>query len=181
MKDLNDIVNEIVEDLDVSADTQVSYEVWAIGHDEEDNATEAELLLGTFEDPDEAVSFAKSVDLAMVVNLAADDDCDVTDQAHSISVEVETVVADDGGDMNIGVIYKKTLEIFEELPEFITLSDDEYEVIEDTSFIQIPRELLKDYDRYDLLTIIFSDEEQPWPITCKIIEKTDKYYICDFA
>ena len=59
MKDMNDLINELVADLDIPEDVPVMYEVWAIGYDEEDNPTESELLIGTFEDPDEAVCFAR--------------------------------------------------------------------------------------------------------------------------
>lgn len=178
------LLNGIVEDLeDFSEDTPVSYEVWAIGHAEDDTVTEAEMLLGTFDDPDFAVSYAKAITLADVVNLAADDSCETVDTVHHISIEVETVVSEDEeGTMNIGTVYKKTLEIFEELPEYITLSNDEYEVIEETGNIQIPCNILKEYNKNDLINIIFEDEEEPWPITYKIISKTTSgHYICEFV
>ena len=183
MKTMNDLVNEIVMDIEeIPADPVVTYEVWAIGHDEEDRVTDAEMLLGIFEDPDQAVAFAKETSLADVVNLAADDDCEIPHDVHSISIEVETVVPDDEGNMNIGTIYHKTIELFEELPEYITLSNDEYEVIEETGNIQIPRSILKEYNKNDEIAVIFEDEEQPWPITFKIISKTTGgYYICEFV
>jgi hypothetical protein len=182
MKAMNDLVNELVADIEeVPCDVPVAYEVWAIGHDEEDRVTDAEMLLGIFEDPDQAVAFAKETSLADVVNLAADDDCEIPHNVHSISIEVETVVPDDDGNMNIGTIYHKTIELFEELPEYITLSNDEYEVIEETGNIQISRSIMKDYNKNDLINIIFEDEEEPWPITYKIIFKTDDYYICEFV
>jgi hypothetical protein len=182
MKTMDDLVNEIVMDIEeIPADPAVTYEVWAIGHDEEDRVTDAEMLLGIFEDPDQAVAFAKETSLADVVNLAADDDCEIPHDVHSISIEVETVVPDDEGNMNIGTIYHKTIELFEELPEYITLSNDEYEVIEETGNIQIPRSILKEYNKNDEIAVIFEDEEQPWPITFKIIYKTDDYYICEFV
>ena len=74
MENLNDIVNKLVEDIEVADDVPVAYEVWAIGFDEEDELTGASMLLGTFDDPDKAVSFARDTVLADVVNLAADDD-----------------------------------------------------------------------------------------------------------
>ncbi len=180
MKDMNDIVDQLVNDIeDIPEDTSVVYEVWAIGHDEEDCLTGAELLLATFEDPDPAVEYAKAVSLADVVNLAADDNCEVTATAHSISIEVETVVPDDFG--NVGTVYRKRIEIFEELPEFVALSNNEFEIMEDGN-IRIPCILLRDYKKNDNITVIFEDEEKPWPITYKIISKTtDGYYICEFV
>jgi hypothetical protein len=183
MKEMNDLVDKLVADIeDTPADVPVVYEVWAIGHDEEDQATEAEMMIASFEDPDQAVAFAKETSLADVVNLAADDDCEIPSNVHSISIEVETVVPDDEETMNIGTIYRKTLEIYEELPEFVTLSNNEYTVIEETGYIQIPCNILKEYNKNDLINIIFEDEEEPWPITYKIISKTtDGYYICEFV
>lgn len=183
MKNMNDLVEELVEDItEIPADASVSYEVWAIGYDEEDQVTDAEMLLTTFEDPDMAVEYAKMLTLADVVNLAADDECDVTTEVYSIHIEVETVVPGDEGTMNIGTIYKKTLEIFEELPEYVSLSANEYEVIEETGNIQIACNILKEYNKNDLINVIFEDEEEPWPITYKIISKTtDGHYICEFV
>lgn len=181
MKDMNAIVEELIKDIEVPADVPVAYEVWAIGYDEEDRATDAEMLLGTFDDPDQAVFRAKDITLADVVNMV-DDDCEVNNNVHYISIEVETVVPDDEGNMNSGTIYKKTIEIFEEIPEYITLSTDEYEIIEESGYLQIPCSILKEYNKNDIISIIFEEDEQPWPISYKIISKTtDGYYICDFV
>lgn len=187
VKDLlnnEDLLNDIVEDLDdFPEDASVTYEVWAIGHDEDGNSTDAEMLLGICDDPDFAVAYAKGITLADVVNLAADDNYEgFATQVHTISVEVETVVPDDcGGTMNIGTIYKKTLEIYEELPEFITLSNNEFEILEDGN-IQIPCSILKDYNKNDQITVVFADAEFSEPMTYKIISKTtSNHYICEFV
>lgn len=176
------LMNELVEDLeDFSEDAPVSYEVWAIGHDEEDQVTDAEMLIASFEDPDMAVSYAKMLTLADVINLAADDECDITTEVHSISIEVETVVPDDEGTMNIGTIYKKSLEIFEELPQYVPLSADEYELLENGD-IKIPCETLNDYDKNDCFTAIFEDNGISQPMIYKIISKTaGGYFICEFV
>lgn len=184
MENMNAIVDELVADLDIPEDVPVMYEVWAIGYDEEDNPTEAELLIGTFEDPDEAVCFARDTATADVFGLAEDDDYYGFDELVSaIHIEVETVVAsDDNGTMNIGTIYKKTLELFEEVPETVCLADNEFEVIEETGYIQIPCSILKEYNKNDIINVVFTDEEEPWPITYKIISKTTSgYYICEFV
>jgi hypothetical protein len=182
MTDINTIVNELVEDIEMPEDIPVSYEVWAIGYDEEDDPTGAAMLLGTFEDPDQAVSFAKGTTLSDVVNLASDEDYDPTQQAFYISIEVETVVVDYEGAMNVGTVYKKTIEVFEDTPEFVELSTKDYTVIEETGNIQVPCDILKDYNKNDQITVLFVDEETPWPISYKIIYKTTAgYYICEFV
>ena len=183
MENMNAIVDELVADIDIPEDVPVMYEVWAIGYDEEDQITDAELLIGTFENPDEAVCFAKDTAVADILCLAEDEDyTGFNVSIHTIHVEVETVVAsDEDGTMNIGTIYKKTLELFEEVPDYVCLSNDEFEVIEETGLIQIPCALLREYDKNDIISILFIDEDKPWPIEYKIIAKTDGYYICDFT
>lgn len=184
MENMNDIVNKLVEDIEIPDDVPVMYEVWALGYDEEDKPTDAELLIGTFEDPDEAVSFARDTTIADVLGLAEDEDyTNFNGLAHTIHVEVETVVSDkENGTLNVGTVYKKTLELFEEVPDFICLSSDDYEVIEETGYIQIPCNILKEYNKNDVITVIFEDEEQPWPIEYKIISKTTSgHYICEFV
>ena len=183
MENMNDIVNKLVEDIDIPEDVPVMYEVWAVGYDEEDSATDAELLLGTFEDPDEAVSFAMGTSLEDVVNLAADDQCDMTTEVSTIIIEVETVVPDEeNGTMNIGTVYKKLLDVYEELPEYVTLTSDEYELIVETGDIKVPCHILKDYNKNDKITVIFTEKGEPWPIVYKIISKTtDGFYICEFV
>lgn len=187
MENMNDIVNKLVADIDIPEDVPVAYEVWAIGLDEEDELTSASMLLSTFEDPDQAVAYAKELTLAEVVNLAAEEDYDdLAYETHSISIEVETVVptADEEVlNMNVGTVYKKRIEIFEEVPnDLVVLFDGEFEIIEETGMLQIPCTKLKDYNKNDIVSIVFGDEEQPWPIEYKIISKTTGgYYICDFV
>lgn len=184
MENMNAIVDELVADIDIPEDVPVMYEVWAIGYDEEDQITDAELLIGTFENPDEAASFARDTSVTGILGLAEDCTYPGFDKSvHTIHVEVETVVAsDEDGTMNIGTVYKKTLELFEEAPDYVCLSGNEYEVIEETGMIQIPCVLLKDYNKNDIITVLFIDEEKPWPIEYKIISKTTGgYYICDFV
>jgi hypothetical protein len=184
MKDMNDIVNELLEDMEVPEDVAVTYEVWAIGYDGEDRVTDTEMLMATFEDPDQAVDYAKALTLADVVNMAADDECDAVSDVCCISIEVETVVPDDeDSTMNIGTIYKKVIDIYEneELPEFVPLSAEEYELLENGD-IKVPRSVLNNYNKNDCFTAIFRDDNESYPMTYKIISKTTgDYYICEFV
>ena len=185
MKDMNDIVNELVEDIDIPEDVPVMYEVWAIGYDEADELTGASMILGTFDDPDFAVEYAKMLTLADVVNLAADDEySDLTTETHSISIEVETVVPtgdEDELNMNVGTVYKKRLEIFEELPQYVCLTADDFKLLENGD-IQIPCSILKDYNKNDCFTAIFEDGSVSQPMIYRIISKTtSNHYICEFV
>ena len=187
MENMNDIVNKLVEDLEVPEDIPVTYEVWAIGFDEENDLTGAAMVLRTFSDPDQAVEYAKALTLADVVNLAAEEDYgDLTYETQSISIEVETVVPGDDKDdmsMNVGTIYKKRIEIYgaEDRSGFVELTGKDYEILEDGN-LQIPCSLLRDYNKNDEITVLFVDEEQPWPIAYKLISKTTSgHYICEFV
>ena len=184
MENMNDIVNKLVEDIDVPEDIPVMYEVWAVGFDEQDELTGASMLLNTFNDPDQAVEYAKAITLADVANMAAEEDYDdITYETHSISVEVETVVPSDDEDelnMNVGTVYKRLIKIYEDTPEFVVLANDEFFVIAETGLIGIPCELLKEHKVGDLIMAIFEEEEEPNPIEFKIIQKTADSYICDF-
>ena len=180
MKNMNDIVEQLVEEIEIPEDVPVVYEVWAIGYDEEDRATEAEMMLATFEDPDQAATFARNIDLADVVELAAADDYIIDDHAYYLSIEVETVVPDGDDSMNIGTIYKKTIELFEEMPDYVILGDRDYEVIEETGNIQISSEKFVNYNKDDTVLIIFADEDEPCPIEYKIIVKGSDFSICEF-
>ena len=184
MENMNDIVNKLVEDMETPADVPVAYEVWAIGYDEEDDLTGAAMVLRTFTDPDQAVEYAKSITLAEVVNMAAEEDYDdLTAETHSISIEVETVVPSDDDDMNmnVGTVYKRRIQIYEDTLEFVELTRKDYEILEDGN-LQTPCAVLKDYNKNDEFTVLFVDEEQAWPITYKIISKTTSgHYICEFV
>ena len=180
--DINDVVNKLVADIDETpADAEVTYEVWAIGHDEEDKVTDAEMLLGTFEDPDLAVNYAKAITLADVVHMSADDEYEAENQVHHISIEVETVVHDDDGTMNIGTVYRKVIEIFKEEPEYVFLSDGDFELLEDNN-IMVSCELLSGYNKNDSFVAVFKDDNHSFPMAYKIISKTTSgRYICEFV
>lgn len=180
MKDMNDIVNELVEDIEIPEDVPVSYEVWAIGYDAEDQVTDAEMLITTFDDPDQAVSYAKELALADVINLAANDECDVTAEVYSIHIEVETVVPDDEGTINIGTIYKKTLEIYEELPEYVTLSADDF-VLLSNGDIMVPCNILSNYNKNDCFTAIFEDNGVSQLMIYRIKSNIDDCFVCEFV
>lgn len=83
------------------------YEVWAIGYNNNNEVTDAELLLKTLKDPDEAVAYAKGVELADVIQYDTCNNLPANDVAY-INIEVETVIADDeNGTLNVGTIFYK--------------------------------------------------------------------------
>ena len=105
-----ELLVDITEDLeDFDANSEVCYEVWALGYDKNDEVVDAELCMFTSTDRDDALNFAKKVTLADVVNLMPAEPCDDCKVA-KIKIEVETVVpvADDEL-MNVGTIYEREL------------------------------------------------------------------------
>ena len=107
-----ELMNNIVEDIDeIPEDSEVTYEVWALGQDEDGACTGSELLIGEFSDPDEAVECAKNFELTDFTGLINFEHEAETffDRVACFSIEVETVVEDIDGSMNIGTIYRKDL------------------------------------------------------------------------
>lgn len=103
-----ELMNNIVEDIeDIPEDTEVTYEVWALGRTDCGESTEEDILLGEFADPDMAIACADAVTLEQIRKELGHRD-PKPDTAY-FSIEVETVVLDpedeDFGTMNIGTIY----------------------------------------------------------------------------
>ena len=108
-----ELMKSIVEDIeDFPEETEVRYEVWALGYTEGGESTEEDILVDIFldADPVKAVACAKNVTLDQIK--------DILDRApHAMtsyfSIEVETVVDDpeDEVAMNIGTIYQRELQI----------------------------------------------------------------------
>jgi hypothetical protein len=116
IKDLmnnEELMQHIAEDLEDFDDcAPVTYEVWTIGYNEADVVNGTDMLIGEFDDPDEAIKCATNLTLADIIHQAAEEDNGKEPTTHTsyISIEVETVVADDDeGTMNIGTIYRRDI------------------------------------------------------------------------
>lgn len=187
LKNRDELVKHIVEDLDdFEDDTVVSYEVWAIGYDPEDNVTDAESYFASFEDPDEAIEYAQKITLPDIICMTPDDDTESDYDISYISVEVETVVKEDEESYNVGTIFKTPVWISDEegpADEYINIvevSSSDYELLEDGS-IKIDRELLEDFNKNDTVQVKYIDEDNQPIMTYKIISKTtDNSFICEF-
>lgn len=190
----NEKVNEIIEDMeDISENAEVTYEVWGIGYDSEDCVTDAEFLFKTFDKPEDAVEYAKSLTLSDVVQLSAEDnpDLELEYEVAYISIEVETVIDDeDEGTMNAGTIFRKEIwvseeeiseeETVEETEPVVELSSKDFELNNEGNLI-VSRELLKDYNKNDQVRFHFADEKESGTFSYKIISKTTaNSFICEF-
>lgn len=165
-----DEINELTDDiLD-----PCTYEVWALGYDEYDYVTDAELLLGTFEDPDAAVQYAAIITFADIKEIEG---AEVFKHCDMLSIEVETVVDTEDGSMNVGTVFTKSIKVFY---EDVRLTRDQFTLMDD-GCLAISCELLKDFNKNDLVRIMFEDEKNQPVITYKIISKTTcGKYICEF-
>ena len=110
---------EITKDFDVEeledfeANEEVVYLVCALGYDEDDEPTDCEVYLKEFEDPAEAIAYAKTVDLEAILQYAAEQKADITETAY-FSLEVETVVEcedPEDGTENIDTIWETQIDI----------------------------------------------------------------------
>ena len=104
-------MNEVLDGLDITEESEVTYEVWATGYTADDKCTDADFFIKEFADPDEAVAYAKSLTLADVVHLTSDGKACTEDIAY-LMIEVETVVEyedEDGCTTNVGTIFYKPI------------------------------------------------------------------------
>ena len=193
-----DLAKHIAEDIDeIPEDTEVTYELWAIGYNADGAVTDTEMFIADFKNPDVAIEFAKKVTMADIVHQAAEehDGSTPAENVTYISLEVETVVdEDEDGTMNIGTIYKRELWIDgeygdeedapeDEYSEVVPVTAKDYKLLEDGS-LEISCDILKNFNKNDMVQIWFTDENKDYhPIlTYKIISKTTgNKYICEFV
>ena len=104
------LISDLEADIDLSEETVVVYEVWAIGYDANDKLTGIELMIRAFGNPDKAVKFAEELQKQ---DIFVEADCEgklsaLKASVAYVTIEVETVVNDPEtcGTMNVGTIYR---------------------------------------------------------------------------
>ena len=104
------LISDLEADIDLSEETVVVYEVWAIGYDADDKLTGLELMIRAFGNPDKAVKFAEELQKQ---DIFVEADCEgklsaLKASVAYVTIEVETVVNDPEtcGTMNVGTIYR---------------------------------------------------------------------------
>ena len=175
-----ELMNNIVEDLEeIPDDTEVNYEVWALGYTCDEELTDAEILVGEFDDPDAAIACAEKVSFKSLHEAGYEEP---DEETVYFSIEVETVIEDpddeDGGTMNIGTIYSRELWIDgdygseNDIDPVVELSIADYEITEEGD-IKVSCKILKDYNKNDYVKIRFVGEFNSQVITYKIISKVE--------
>lgn len=108
--DINEAVEDDMEDEDLEEDmedtapTDVRYEVWALGYDANDFCTDLELLLGTYDNKEEAIEKVKSFNSLDDVKKASSDDLGLVEGDH-VDIIVETIKNDDPTNTNIDTVF----------------------------------------------------------------------------
>lgn len=93
------------EDLDP---TDVRYEVWALGYDAKDFCTDVELLLGTYDNKEEAIKKARSFEHLDDVQKVTSDNLELVDGAY-VNIIVETIRNNDPTNENIDTAFVRVL------------------------------------------------------------------------
>lgn len=102
---------DVEEIEDFEANEEITYLVCALGYSEDDEPTDCEVYLKEFEDPDEAIAYAKTVDLIAILQCAAEQKADISETAY-FSLEVETVVEcedPEDGTENIDTVFQRDI------------------------------------------------------------------------
>lgn len=115
--DINEAVEEDTEEEDLEEDMEeedlvpisdVRYEVWALGYDALEFCTDVELLLGTYDDREEAIKKAESFNNLDDVKKASSDDL-VLAEGDRVDIIVETIKNDDPTNTNIDTAFLKAI------------------------------------------------------------------------
>ena len=186
-----ELIKNIVEDIDeIPEDSEVSYEVWAIGYDADDAVTDVEVLVDEFENINAAVARAQELTLTEIKELCKD--CSDFDEVAYITIEVETVAEDEDGEFfNIGTTYNREIwigapdpEEDEDYPEdqIVHLEAGEYEVLED-NILKVNCSTLKGFNKNDIVMFYFPKEEFPmeYKIMSRVIYEDGDYYHCELT
>ena len=108
--DINEAIEDDMEDLEEDMEEEdtdpidVRYEVWALGYDANDFCTDVELLLGTYDDREEAIEKAKSFNSLDDIKKATSDDLGLADGDY-VDIVVETIKNNDPTNSSIDTIF----------------------------------------------------------------------------
>lgn len=186
IKDLfenDDLMDCLVEDIeDFPEDTEVSYEVWALGYDTNGDCTDVEVLMGVFDDLDKATMVADRLvvsDISRTAKALDNLDLDTTNVSY-FSIEVETVVEDtEGGTTNIGTVYQKDVMFKPDLD----LTKNPYTLLDDGT-LKVSCALLDNFNKNDFISVLFQDGKDTtllvYKIRSRVVYADGEYYHCEF-
>ena len=105
---IEDDMEDLEEDMEDTDQRDVRYEVWALGYDANDFCTDVELLLGTYDDREEAIEKVKSFNSLDDVKKATSDDLGL-DEGDYVNIVVETIKNNDPTNSNIDTVFIRVL------------------------------------------------------------------------
>ena len=105
---IEDDMEDLEEDMEDTDQRDVRYEVWALGYDANDFCTDVELLLGTYDDKEEAIEKVKSFNSLDDVKKATSDDLEL-DEGDYVNIVVETIKNNDPTNSNIDTVFIRVL------------------------------------------------------------------------
>ena len=110
--DINEAIEDDMEDLEEDMEDtdpiDVRYEVWALGYDAMAFCTDVELLLGTYDNKEEAIKKAESFNSLDDLKKATSDDLGLADGDY-VEILVETIKNDDPTNTNIDTAFLKAI------------------------------------------------------------------------
>lgn len=110
--DINEAIEDDMEDLEEDMEDtdpiDVRYEVWALGYDAKDFCTDLELLLGTYDNKEEAIKKARSFEHLDDVKKVTSDDFELVDGDY-VNIVVETIKNNDPTNSNIDTVFIRVL------------------------------------------------------------------------
>ena len=114
--DINEAIEDDMEEEDLEEDMEeedidpvdVRYEVWALGYDALEFCTDVELLLGTYDDREEAIKKAESFNNLDDLKKASSDDLGLV-EGDRVDIIVETIKNDDPTNTNIDTAFLKAI------------------------------------------------------------------------
>ena len=113
--DINEAIEDDMEDLEEDMEEEdlvpisnVRYEVWALGYDAMAYCIDVELLLGTYDNREEAIKRAESFNNLDDLKKASSDDLGLVEGDH-VDIIVETIKNEDPTNTNIDTAFLKTL------------------------------------------------------------------------
>ena len=112
--DINEAIEDDMEEEDLEEDMEdtdlmdVRYEVWALGYDANNFCTDVELLLGTYDDREEAIEKVKSFNSLDDVKKASSDDLGLVEGDY-VNIVVETIKNDDPTNTNIDTVFIRVI------------------------------------------------------------------------
>lgn len=185
-----ELMNNLVEDIeDIPEDSEVTYEVWALGYTADEECNDDEVLVGEFTNVDEAIKCAESVTLDKIRELGYGEADPTTAY---FSIEVETVVEDpeEDGTVNLGTVYNRDIWIDKDYGDaglgdysnVVCVTEKDFELLDD-GVMKISCSLLRGFNKNDFVTFEFPEEAPVAFLTYKILSKViyadGDYYHCE--